>query len=447
MKTTSHTSSTKLGTGRVFGSMVLAMAAALSFTVPNLAVAQEKPRDSFEIPTVPPEVSNTFVPDSSVEHPEDIGVRAHTNYVLFTTDGGKPAPMRSPAIPPPSSNPQTQASLGCVYKVGPVYSLSCLPANGGTNHPTGGWGAIALVAAYDNPYAATDIAYFSSYWGLPAANFTKVLATHNGCTVSSGNFGWALEEALDIEWSHAMAPNAKIILVEACSSSIVDLMYAEELAGSLVAAQGGGDISNSWGGSEWSTESSYDPDFYLYWNQIAYFAAAGDVGGKVNYPSVSPWVVSAGGTTLIDGSGLPSESCWSGSGGGPSLYENMQGSQAAVSTGKRWTPDLAFDADPNSGVYVYDAYNGGWYVVGGTSVASPSLAGIVNNAGNRLGQGLPYTVPYVNQEDLLLYSSLGATTVFNTSFYDVTTGSNGYAAGAGYDFCTGIGTPRGLLNK
>jgi len=98
-------------------------------------------------------------------------------------------------------------------------------------------------------------------------------------------------------------------------------------------------------------------------------------------------------------------------------------------------------------VYVYDAYNGGWYVVGGTSVASPSLAGIVNNAGNRLGQGLPYTVPYVNQEDLLLYSSLGATTVFNTSFYDVTTGSNGYAAGAGYDFCTGIGTPRGLLNK
>jgi len=280
MKTTSHTSSTKLGTGRVFGSMVLAMAAALSFTVPNLALAQEKPRDSFEIPTVPPEVSNTFVPDSSVEHPEDIGVRAHTNYVLFTTDGGKPAPMRSPAIPPPSSNPQTPASLGCVYKVGPVYSLSCLPANGGTNHPTGGWGAIALVAAYDNPYAATDIAYFSSYWGLPAANFTKVLATHNGCTVSSGNFGWALEEALDIEWSHAMAPNAKIILVEACSSSIVDLMYAEELAVLLVAAQGGGDISNSWGGSEWSTESSYDPDFYLYWNQIAYFAAAGDVGGR-----------------------------------------------------------------------------------------------------------------------------------------------------------------------
>ncbi len=446
MKTTTQTSSARFAT--VCASMVLGMASVLSFTLPTPALAQEKPRsDSFEVPAVAPEISNAFVPDSSIERPEDVGVRAHTNYVLFSSNGAKPAATASPAISPLYQNePETPASLGCVYKVGPIYT-GCDPATGGTRHPVGGWGAIAIVDAYDNPYAATDIANFSAYWGLPAANFQKVLATHGGCTVT-GNTGWGLEEALDIEWAHTMAPSAKIYLVEACSSSYSDLMYAEELAGSLVNSFGGGDVSNSWGGSEWSTEGSYDPDFYLYWNQIAYFASAGDVGGKVNYPSTSPWVVSAGGTTVNRTSGaFTNESCWSGSGGGPSLYENMQGSQAAVSTGKRWTPDLAFDADPNSGVWVYDYYNGGWYVVGGTSVASPSLAGIVNNANNRLGQGLPYTVPYVNQEDLLLYSSLGATTIFNTSFYDVTTGSNGYAAGAGYDFCTGIGTPRGLLNK
>jgi kumamolisin len=116
----------------------------------------------------------------------------------------------------------------------------------------------------------------------------------------------------------------------------------------------------------------------------------------------------------------------------------------------RQTPDLSFDADPASGVWVYDTYGfGGWLVVGGTSVASPSLAGIVNSANNRLGQGPPGDGSYSTLENKLLYSQLFANRAYPTNFYDVTTGSNGggHNAGVGYDQCTGLGTPRGKLGK
>ena len=163
-----------------------------------------------------------IVPESSVERPEDAGVRMHTNYVIFAGPGGEESPL--------TLNPglftcqvtapfcETPASMACVYKVGPVYA-GCNPATGGTNHPTGGWGAIALVDAYDNPNAAGDLATFSTHYGLPTANFSKIYAntsfgTLNGMTASCsgkppGNTGWGLEEDLDIEWAHAMAPAAK----------------------------------------------------------------------------------------------------------------------------------------------------------------------------------------------------------------------------------------------
>ena len=404
-------------------------------------------------------------PDSSIARPGDAGIRAHTNVHVFVPAGGTLA-----SVSPSFTFAETPASLGCVYRVGPSYT-GCKPSTGGTNHPAGGWGAIALVDAYDNPNAAADLATFSANFGLPAANFTKVCANGNGsCGSCPGNVGWGLEENLDVQWAHAMAPKAKIYLVEACSNSYTDLLYAEYVAGGLVNAAGGGDISNSWGSGEFSTESSDDNYFYrYYWKNISYFASAGDSGLGAQYPSSSPWVVSAGGTTVNRNAnqGFMNESCWSGSGGGTSTYEIWQSPPDILNgmgpwsgyqyelfggypynPGNRATPDFSFDADPASGVYVYDSYGyGGWVVVGGTSVSSPSLAGIVNAANNRLGQAPPGGGKYHTGENNLLYSQLNTQTAYKANFRDVKTGSNGASAAAGWDYCTGLGTPIGKLGK
>jgi kumamolisin len=412
------------------------------------------------------------VPDSSVARPEDAGIRAHTNTVIFVPEG---RPMVSAA--PDFTFAETPASMACVYKVGPNYA-GCNPATGGSNHASGGWGALALVDAYDNPNALNDLKAFSTNYGLPNPVFSKVYAnttfgTLNGMTAScsgkpAGDSGWGLEEDLDIEWAHAMAPAARIILVEACSSSYSDLLFAEQVAGIKVSALGGGEISNSWGSAEFSTEvGTTDDVFYrYYWTNITYFASAGDSGWGAAYPSSSPWVVSAGGTTVNrDSSGnFQSESCWSGSGGGVSAFELWQSPPSILNgmgpwsnyqyqfagQGARQTPDMSFNSDPASGVYVYDTYGyGGWLQVGGTSVASPSLAGIVNAANNRLGTA-PYTGGYyINEEDGLIYDQLYAKTAYVANFYDVTTGSNGtgHSAGTLYDQCTGVGSPRGKLGK
>ena len=395
---------------------------------------------------------------------------AHTNYKIFI-----PADHPGPFTEPEDTYAEYPASIGCVYNVSTVYA-GCVPANNGY-HPTGGWGAIALVDAFHDSHASSDLTYFSSFFGLPKAHFTLIKAnssygTLEGLTAScsgtppsaSAN-GWDLEESLDIEWAHVMAPNAEILLVEACSNSYNDLLYAEVVAGIEVSSYGGGDISNSWGGGESSAQlgsSGYDNFFYrYYWQNITYFASAGDSGGEVIYPSSNPWVVSAGGTTINRDANqnFLSESCWSGSGGGPSTIETWASPPGIFEgmgpwTNYQWevlgysnrtTPDMSFDADPASGVWVYDTDSGGtWYVVGGTSVSSPSLAGLVNSAQNKAGQGIYY---YGTQENTLIYSQLELGKAYPTNFYDVTTGSNGYTAGAGYDECTGIGSPRGKSGK
>jgi kumamolisin len=144
-----------------------------------------------------------ITPESSVFRPEDAGVRAHTNYLIFVPAGRE---VSSPN--PDFTFTETPASLGCVYKVGPIYA-GCNPSAGGTNQPTGGWGAIALVDAYDNPDAAADLASFSTRFGLPAASFTKVYANQAFDPAAScsgtppGDTGWGLEEDLDIQWARS----------------------------------------------------------------------------------------------------------------------------------------------------------------------------------------------------------------------------------------------------
>jgi kumamolisin len=416
-----------------------------------------------------------ITPASSIQRPEDAGIRAHTNYLLFAPAG---RPMST--INPENTFAEYPDSIACVYKVGPAYT-GCVPA-ASADHASGGWGAIALVDAYHDATAASDLAYFDTYFGLPKATFYQIeanssygavgaaslTASCSGTPASAYAHTWDVEESLDIEWAHAMAPSAKIILVEACSSSINDLLVAEYVAGLEVAKYGGGDISNSWGTSEFAGEVGTIDDYFYrsYWSHTTYFASAGDSGWGAAYPSSSPWVVSAGGTTINrDASGnFLSESCWSGSGGGVSSVETWQ-SPPDINTGMgpwtdyqfpfagqgpRQTPDMSFDADPASGVFVYDSDSGTgtWYVVGGTSVASPSLAGIVNASKQEFGQGVADGF-YSTTELNLIYAQLFSTTAYKANFYDVTTGSNGsgHNAGTGYDQCTGVGSPRGKLGK
>jgi len=236
------------------------------------------------------------------------------------------------------------------------------------------------------------------------------------------------------------------------------------VAGQQLLAYGGGQVTNSWGSGEFPTESTdWDWVFRTNWvagKPISYFFSAGDSGLGAQYPSSSPWVISAGGTTINrdpNTQAFVSESCWPGSGGGTSAFEtysNVFGSGTGPWTNfqypqfgqsNRRTPDMSFNADPASGAWVL--FNSGWYVVGGTSLSAPALAGIVNNSNNRLGVAPSPGGFYSNMENNLLYAQLATYKEYKTNFYDVTTGSNGANATTGWDYCTGVGSPRGKLGK
>jgi subtilase family serine protease len=367
-----------------------------------------------------PDQAAVLVPGSSVEMSEDVGHRAHTNHVILFR-----------------ANPQATTPTGMTPKK--IYGAYAFTA--------GGTGTIAIVDAYDYPTAESDLNTFSSQFGLlpvcTSANgcFTKFYATPGG-KAPRANCGWAQEAALDIEWAHAMAPYAKIVLVESASNSFSDLLKAVDAASNIVAADpNGGQVSMSWGGSEFSSELSYDAHFTT--PKVVYFAASGDSGGKTIWPGVSPQAVSAGGTTLklnSDGT-VNSETGWSGTGGGPSKYEGRPSYQSGIATlvgSSRGAPDFSFDADPYTGVSVYDSTScqgmSGWMVFGGTSVSSPSLAGIVNSAGGNSSTA---------NELALIYGGLGS-----DAFRDITSGTAGsYSAQVGWDFVTGVGSNLGLLGK
>jgi len=411
---------------------------------PILAVSGKKPA------VVP---GTLVIPASSQVRAADHGLRAHTNVRYIT-----PA-TASPAEAPPYSNYgyETPASLACIY--GLVTAISGCNPNLTTNTPAGGSQTIAIVDAYDDPEAAPDLAYFSAQFGLPfvPSKFNIVYASGSEPPVDETG-GWELEESLDIEYAHAMAPNATIYLVEANSNSNVDLYNAIVVAGRLVVcgktticpagSAGKGEVSMSWGGEEFSTETAYDS--YFESSNIVYFAAAGDSSGVI-YPCASPYVVCAGGTTtarsLATGN-LIEEIAWSDAGGGISSYEAIPTYQAPFSSllGKfRGVPDLSSDANPNTGAWVYDSfpidseYEGNWWIVGGTSLASPTLAGIVNAAGHFAASSLA--------ELTTIYANRAVTADFN----DITYGACGYYSNAfsatGWDLCTGVGSPKGTTGK
>ena len=231
-----------------------------------------------------------------------------------------------------------------------------------------------------------------------------------------------------------------IVLMEASSATNSALYSAVQAANSYIAAHGGkGQVSMSWGGSETSGETS--SDHYFTQAGVVYFASSGDSPGVI-YPSSSVNVVSAGGTQVNRNSGgsYTNQTAWSSGGGGASRYEPRPSFQNAIQSivgSKRGTPDLSFDSSGGSPVAVYNSNcYGGWLEVYGTSVASPSLAGIINDAGGFKTSS--------NAENTLIYSNLG----FSSYFTDITSGSCGtHSAVAGWDFCTGVGVDNGLVGK
>jgi len=360
---------------------------------------------------------NVLVPSSSIQRPEDSGVRMHTNHLILV----------SPAGGLDASGGMTPAQVRSFYG---------MPASGGH-------GVIVIVDAYDYPTALSDFNTFSSHFGLPvetsnnptAASNTVFQVVYAGGVQPGGDAGWSQEAALDIEWAHAMAPKAKIVLMEAASNNFGDLLAAVDLA---AAFPGAAEVSMSWSSSEFPFETAYDSHFNV--AGPIFFASSGDTGGLVGYPSCSPFVVAVGGTSVAtSGAGVWSgETAWNSGGGGNSAYEMKPSWQAAVSmTGShRGVPDISADADPYTGVAVYDSTpNGGevgWMVFGGTSVSCPCVAGMVNLAGATYASGTQFLQTLYLKESLV-----------PCPFRDITVGNNGFPALVGWDYATGVGTPQG----
>lgn len=402
---------------------------------------------------------SVLVPQSSIQRPEDVGVRSHTNTMLKLVHGSADQGLAQPnavgAPPFTGYGFETPASLGCVYRVVSKRVAGCNP-NTATINPTGGSRTIAIVDAYDDPNAANDLAQFSNQFGLPAANFEVVYAT-GSAPAQDPTGGWEGEESLDIEMAHAMAPGAAIVLVEATSNSNADLYYAVTVASGIV-SNGGGEVSMGWGSPEYEDEASYDSALFAT-PGVVYVASTGDVSGT-EYPSVSPNVVAAGGSIVrrnpFNGN-LQGQGVWQQAGGGPSLFEArpsfqnaVKGAFPALVRDFRGVPDLSFDSDPNSGVWVYDSFpmsdapSGGvegsnWYIYGGTSVAAPALAGIFNAAN------------HFSASSALELSKIYTHRMYPTQYLDLNSGNcgpyDGFSAAAGWDYCTGVGVPFGYAGK
>lgn len=307
---------------------------------------------------------------------------------------------------------------------------------------------IAIVDAFDDPNIEADLGVFSTTFHLPACTtangcFKKIYAT--GTVPPADTTGWATEIALDVEWAHAIAPGARIILVEAASNSNSALYLAVDVA----VQHGASVVSMSWGGGEAANETT--TDFHFNVPNVTMVASSGDNGHGVEYPAASPFVVAVGGTSLtLDATtgAYVSETAWNGSGGGASRFEAQPIYQNGVqTTGKRGVPDVSYDANPSTGVPVYNSFPcggacpTGWGQYGGTSISAPQWAGLFAMANS---QRVIAGKAKLNQVQFLLYPDAEA------DYHDVTTGKNGFCgakctAGPGYDFVTGVGSPKADL--
>lgn len=357
-----------------------------------------------------------------------------------------------------------------------AYGLNAITFTSSSGSSVTGDGAgetIALIEMYGDPNLQSDLQTFDARYGLPTPALTVVNLAGTATDQS-----WGVEQSLDVEWAHAIAPGANILVVEAAPS----FSQTQELQNLLAAVNtaratpGVVAVSMSWGFTEMPNEASYDTYFTTPAGHtgITFIAASGD-NGAVDYPSASPDVVSVGGTTLnLSGSGTyVSETAWLDSGGGYSEYEPEPGYQESVQqTGMRSTPDVAFDGDPNTGVEVYATppgeSEGAWQIVAGTSLGAPAWAGIIAIAdqGRALqgqssldgpSQTLPalYAAPSTDFHSVAAAPngngfSNGGFRPFTSESYSIENGpgvvgtlSAGAAAGATANIATGLGSPLG----
>ena len=357
-----------------------------------------------------------------------------------------------------------------------AYGLPALPVAGATLTAAqaaqlGAGQTIYIVNAKHNPNVAAELTAFNQKFSLPTCK-TQTIATTavlplsaapvSGCQLSivyntsagamtsvapGYDSGWATEISLDVQWAHATAPLARIILIEAADASINSLLGGIKLAN----AMGPGAVSMSFGTLEGSWTASVDAAFSG--SNMTYLAATGDSGAAVSWPSVSTKVVAVGGTSLTySGTGTRSEAAWSGTGGGTSLYTLKPSYQTNAVPGMgtysgRAVADVAFNADPSTGQYVAVMAPGStavsWISAGGTSLATPQWAGLIAiaNASRALSAKAALGSPHA-----VLYSQIATVPgTYASAFADITKGLNGTcticASSIGYDIPSGLGTP------
>ncbi|MFF3914388.1 peptidase S8 [Streptomyces sp. NPDC001852] len=415
-----------------------ALTAMLTLTGTALAIGLAASAQAAALSSAPHASASTGRTDFGCAHPAQAG-QARCFGVLkdHRTASGRMSPFTTGS---PTTAGYMPSDLRSAYHLG------------GTS---GSGRTVAIVDAMDDPNAESDLAAYRRAYGLPSCTtangcFHKVNQRGQASPLPSGDYGWAEEISLDLDMVSATCPGCHILLVEAGSTDVADLMKAEDTAAST---SGVVSVSNSWGGSEDNTITSFDSHFKH--SGVAITASSGDSGYGVSWPASSPYVTAVGGTSLSKASNSRgwTETAWSGAGSGCSAYEAKPSWQHDSGCAKRTVADVSAVADPNTGVAVYDTYNNcgggmlcdtelqlglsqgadGWVEVGGTSVSSPIIASVYALAGNT-SQVVNGSYPYSH----------------TSALNDVTSGSNGSCGGTylctakpGYDGPTGLGTPDG----
>jgi len=345
-----------------------------------------------------------------------------------------------------------QAGIGNNGAYDPAFLQSAYNVASAAAADGGGAGQIvAIVDAYDDPNVASDLAQYRSFFGLAACQPGTVSPTATGCVFEkvnetgaagpypSADTGWAAEISLDVDMVSAICPKCQILLVEANTNLLDDLGAGVDEAVRL----GADVVSNSYGGPEFSGETSYDSSYYAH-QGVAVVVSSGDNGYGVQYPAASPFVTAVGGTSLTElsatGTRDGSETAWSGAGAGCSSYEPKPSWQRDGGCANRAVADVSAVADPNTGVWIYDSYGAsGWEIYGGTSASAPIVGAFYALGGAQHGTADTFaSYPY---------GAAGA-------LYDAVSGSDGVCspaylctAGTGYDGPTGLGTPGGTPNS
>ncbi|MCC5477015.1 S53 family peptidase [Streptomyces sp. NPDC059680] len=418
--------------------MAAALTAMLIFTVTGLTIGLATGVQAATLSSAPRTSASAGATGFGCFHPLQAGqARCFGVMKAHRTASGRMSPFTTGS---PTTMGYVPSDLRSAYKLG------------GTS---GSGRTVAIVDAMDDPNAESDLAAYRRAYGLPSCTrangcFRKVNQSGQASPLPAGDYGWSEEISLDLDMVSATCPGCHILLVEAKSANVSDLMRAEDTAATT---SGVVSVSDSWGGSEDNTVTSFDSHFNH--PGVAITASSGDSGYGVSWPASSRYVTAVGGTSLSRASNARgwTETAWSGAGSGCSAYEAKPSWQHDSGCAKRTVADVAAVADPNTGVAVYDSYNScgggllcdtelqlgvaqgadGWVEVGGTSVSSPIIASVYALAGNTsqvVGGSYPYS--------------------HTSALNNVTSGSNGSCGGSylctarpGYDGPTGLGTPNG----